>query len=75
MDEAVRRLKPDPENWPGWLREELGALAARYAHLPPEEARRAAEAQLSSRARACLAEQARRARIAHRMLREAHRAL
>ena len=68
MEDVLRRLKPDPENWPGWLREELQALAARCTHLPPEQGRRAMTAQLSSQARAHFAEQARRALVAHRLL-------
>ena len=73
MDDAVRRLRPDPENWPEWLRAELRALANRHAHLPPEDALRAVRAQLSPRAQTFFVEQARRAGAAYRALREAHR--
>ena len=73
MDDALRRLRPDPENWPAWLRAELGTLGERHAHLPPEDRLRVARAQLSPRARGYIAEQARRADVAYRALREAHR--
>ena len=74
MDEALRRLKPDPENWPEWVQAELRALAVCHAALPPAERARAVKGALSPQARAYFAEQARRALVAHRTLRGAHRA-
>lgn len=71
MEDSIRRLKPDPENWPEWLREELRALAMYCAQLPDEQRRRAIRVLLSPRAKAYLAEQARRAFVAHRMLSKA----
>ena len=66
--DALRRLKPDPENFPAWLRAELQALADAAAALPPEERRAAMKARLSPEARAYFAEQGRRAIHAHRLL-------
>ena len=71
--DTLRRLKPDPENAPVWLREELQALADAAAALPPEARRAAMKAGLSPEARAYFAEQGRRALIAQRTLQEAHR--
>lgn len=73
MVEVMRRLKPDPENQPAWLREELCALADRCERLSPEERRQAMRDQLSERARAYFREQALRALRAHRFLTEAGR--
>ena len=66
--DVVGRLKPDPENWPAGLRDELRALAARSAHLAPAERQQLALAALSPRAWAQLRDQERRARIAYRLL-------
>jgi hypothetical protein len=68
MDDIVRRLKPDPENWPVGVRAELQALADAAALLPPAERGAAMRARLSPRTRAFLEEQGRRALLAYRLL-------
>jgi hypothetical protein len=68
MDDIVRRLKPDPENWPVWVRTELQALADGAASLSPTERVAAMRARLSPQASAFLAEQGRRALLAYRLL-------
>ncbi len=68
MHNTVWRLKPDPEKFPVWLREEIVALADDFDHLPVVERRQAVKRNLSERARAYFVDQASRALSAPALL-------
>jgi len=58
------RLKPDYENYPIWLQEELTMLAERHRNLPEVEQKVAVRADLSAQAEGWFLDQALRAAIA-----------